>query len=75
MYEYRVYAGQFASREAAEGKKKELGAIGMSGSVLKSGGDYLLLVGTLDEYPQASALQKELKQRGFGASFVTRKAK
>jgi hypothetical protein len=75
VYEYRVYAGQFASREAAEGKKKELGAIGMSGSVLKSGGDYLLLVGTLDEYPQASALQKELKQKGFGASFVTRKAK
>jgi cell division septation protein DedD len=74
-YVYRVYAGSYASREAAEGRKSELGALGLSGSVIQSGGEYNLLVGQVDTLDSASALVNKLKGSGFSAAFASRKRK
>lgn len=68
---YRVYAGSSSSKEQAESIKHELGTLGLSGSLIKSGPDYLVLIATVDEYSKAQALTSELQGKGFGA-FSTR---
>jgi hypothetical protein len=74
-YTYTVYGGTYLSREAAESDKGKLGALGLSGSVIETGGDYLLIVGKVEDQDSAQALNNKLKGSGFGGAFVTRKAK
>jgi cell division protein FtsN len=74
-FEYKVYAGGAPSREAAEQIKNEVVASGVSGTVIKSGGDYLVLVATLEDYDSAMALKSKLASSGFSGAFATRKSK
>jgi cell division protein FtsN len=74
-YSYTVYGGTYLSSEEAEKDKAKLGALGLSGNVIKTAGDYLLVVGKLDDADSASALKNKLAGSGFGSAFVTRKAK
>jgi cell division protein FtsN len=74
-YSYTVYGGTYLSSEEAEKDRAKLGAIGLSGSVISTAGDYLLLVGRLDDQDSAAALSNKLHNSGFGSAFVTRKAK
>jgi len=74
--EFKVYAGKFLSREDAEKGKKELAGVGFSGTIIDTkAGDFVLLVGSVDDYEKASALKSKLSESGFGGSFVTRKKK
>jgi cell division protein FtsN len=68
---YRVYAGITSSKEAADELRGKLTSVGLSGTVIKSGGDYLVLVATVPEFSQAEVLTSDLKGKGF-SSFSTR---
>ncbi len=70
---YRVYAGSYASDEAAQTNRDELKSLGMSGSVNKIGGEYNLFVAELTDLSAATALVNKLKNSGFGAAFASRK--
>ncbi len=74
-YSYTVYGGTYLSSAAAESDRAKLGAIGLSGNIIETAGDYLLMVGKLDDSDSAAALSGKLKGSGFGGAFVTRKAK
>lgn len=74
-YVYRVYAGSTSSRESAEKLKSEISSSGVSASIVQSGGDYLLLVGTLDDLDSAMALRNKLINSGFSGAFTTKKSK
>ena len=74
-YSYTVYGGTYLSSEEAEKDKAKLSAIGLSGTVIHTAGDYLLLVGRLDDQDSAAALSGKLRSSGFGSAFVTRKSK
>ena len=74
-YSYTVYGGTYLSSDEAEKDRAKLSAIGLSGSVIHTAGDYLLLVGRLDDQESAAALAGKLHGSGFGSAFVTRKAK
>lgn len=74
-YSYTVYGGTYLSSEDAEKDRAKLGAIGLSGTVIHTAGDYLLLVGRLDDQDSAAALSNKLHGSGFGGAFVTRKSK
>jgi len=74
-YEYKIYAGSYPSQNAADEGKRGLGALGLTGSIIKNGADYNLLVGTLENFDAALALRKKLEDSGYGSSFVTRKTR
>ena len=74
-YSYTVYGGTYLSSEEAEKDRAKLGALGLSGNVIHVAGDYLLLVGRLDDKDSAAALSGKLRGSGLGSAFVTRKAK
>jgi hypothetical protein len=74
-YEYKIYAGSYPSQTAADEGKRGLGALGLTGSIIKNGADYNLLVGTLTNFEAALALRSKLESSGYGGSFVTRKTK
>jgi cell division protein FtsN len=68
---YRVYAGLCTTREDADKLKEKASASGVSASVVKNGGDYLLLVSTVGSGDDAFALRDKLKGSGFNGAFVT----
>lgn len=70
---YRVYAGSYASEEAAQSNRDELKSLGLNGSVNKSGGEYNVFVAELTDLAAATALVNKLKNSGFGAAFASRK--
>jgi hypothetical protein len=70
---YRVYAGSYASEEAAQSNRDQLKSLGMSGAVKQSGGEYNLFVTELTDLSAATALVNKLKSSGFGAAFASRK--
>jgi cell division protein FtsN len=74
-YTFTVYGGTFLDSSEAEKKKGELSSIGLSGNIIHTGGDYMLMVGHFDDQDSAAALANKLKGSGFGGAFVTRKSK
>ena len=68
---YRVYAGLCTTREDADKLKEKASAAGVSASVVKNGGDFLLLVSTVGSGDDAFALRDKLKGSGFNGAFVT----
>lgn len=74
-YEYKIYAGSYPSQGDADEGKRGLGALGLTGTIIKNGADYNLLVGTLENFEAALALRKKLEDSGYGSSFVTRKTR
>jgi len=74
-YTYTVYGGTFLKQEDADKARGDLSALGLSGSVIKVGGDYLVRVGSFEDQDSAAALSSKLKGSGLGGAFVTRKAK
>jgi cell division protein FtsN len=74
-YSYTVYGGTYLSEADAEKDRAKLGALGLSGNLIATGGDVMLVVGRLDDAEAAAALKNKLQGSGFGSAFVTRKAK
>ena len=62
---YHVYGGRATSKDQADKLKRDLSSQGYAGSIIKSGGDFLVLVATLDDVNKADALTEELHKRGF----------
>jgi cell division protein FtsN len=74
-FTYRVYAGKYLGKDEAVKATQELGAIGLSGILIDGNtGDYLVLVGTVEDEAGANALKDKLVSSGFGGTLVTRKA-
>lgn len=69
-YRWKVFAGFYDSTSEAEGKAKDLGALGLKASVEKSGPQYILVVGVLDDKDAAEALRNKLVSNGFGANVI-----
>lgn len=69
---YKVYAGSFASEEAAQQRRDELKALGFPGSVIKVTGEYNLFVMELQDLNKAAAMVGKLKDNGFGAAYTAR---
>jgi len=74
-YSYTVYGGTYLNAEDAEKDKGKLSALGLSGTVVHTAGDYLLVVGHLDDSDSAAALESKLHSSGFGGAFRTRRAR
>lgn len=68
---FRIYAGSASSKEEADNMSQRLSSLGLSGSVVRNGGDYLVLVASVPEFSQAEALTSDLRGKGF-AAFSTR---
>lgn len=70
---YYVYAGAYATQEAAEVAKKDLQALGFQGQIITVGAEYDVRVASLDDYNRASAIRQKLINSGFSKAFATRK--
>jgi len=72
-YEYRVYAGSYRDRLAAEAALLKARQAGVNGSIIQSGSDSLVFVGEFASYPETFALMDKLKKLGYSGAFTTRK--
>ena len=68
---YRVYGGQTSTRESAEKLKGDLGALGLSGTIIKNGGEYLVLVREFTDFNSAFSLTNQLQNGGFQAACMS----
>jgi hypothetical protein len=69
---FHVYAGTYATRDAAETAKKDLQALGFQGNIITVGSEFHVRVASLDDFERASAIRQKLIDSGFTKAFATR---